>query len=334
MNRFSLFTVFGLLTFCAYQAIGYAQNSETLSLGSSFTENSQLILSRNGNSVVGTSTAGGLTVIRNAFQIDQEQVALPEQFTTARILAVSYYGTVFAASQGTTRCEVFFFNKRGAVEAVPFESSSDCKVLDGASNVVDRLLFAVQDGGITKLFALVGKELLPLWDNSSDRGARLESYAINDLNTIVFTVSTQAGSKRVFRSLYWVPGAGVRALVLPRAVGSRAVVLDVSNKNQYLLTLRKGIGVFDPAKRKLTPTTKLAERLTSNGSVFSSTQLFSTDGRSTRVSCFARGALSGFKLQFGAINDERELVLVARGKGSASLSKVIPLTVKGYPGCR
>ncbi len=334
MKRLFWIALFDFLVLGAVGPMGHAQNSETLALGSGFTESSPLILSRNGNSVVGTSPLGGLMLIRNAFQVDQEEVPLPQQFTSARVLAVSYYGTVFVALQGTGRCEVFSFNQIGQVEPLPIPSADKCSVFAGASNVADRLLVAVDDGGVTKLFVSTAKESLLLWDNSADNSARLESYAMNDLNTVVFTVSSQGGSKRLFLSSYWVPGAGVRELILPSAVGSRSIVLDVSNKNKYLVTLPKGLGVFDPAKRKLTRTAKLAQRLTSNGSVFSSTQLFSTDGTTTRVSCFARGPLNGLKLQFGAVNDERELVLIARGKGSTLLSKVIPFTVKGYPGCR
>lgn len=293
------------------------------------------VFSRNGNSIYGALADGSPVVIRNAFQFDEEMIKLPVEFSPATVLAVSYYGGVYAWRAKENSCEVFEFTPQNTIRNIATHSDvNGCAVTRGAANVVERFVYSVQLGTTLQLQLAFGDSVETIWSSEGLAGLpRLESFALNDLNTAVYTVSRTNAGKRILETFYWVPGHRSRVLALPKTAGATVTARDVNNKNQYLLTLKSGSAVFDPAKKKFTKTSASSLRLTANGAPFNSTTLSPIGQPSVQAACFASGALRGAKVQFGAINDERELILLTRLKGKTGLAKVIPFSVQGFPGC-
>jgi hypothetical protein len=300
-----------------------------------------LILSRNGNSIVGRSNSGALTLMRNSFQFDQTSVALPESIASGRVMAVSYYGAVYSVTKSELGCFLTVYTQFDTIIGpVLISSNPSCEVVSGSANVTDRFVFSVVEGERTQLFLYFDGKLEVVWDSSlylgtnvNFEGVTLEGFAMNDLNTVVFTVSGVVKGKRTFESFFWVPARGVSVLKFPRAAGTRPVIRDVNNKNKYLVSAPGGTAVFDSSKKRITLHKTKATRLTYNSSPFSATTLYSIDGNKVLASCFATGALANTKVQFGAINDEREILLISSTPVSVKVAKIIPFALNGYPKC-
>jgi hypothetical protein len=313
-----------------------AQDYETEVKTTTYKNSASTLFSKNGNSYVLQDLSGKWQVIRNAFQFDESIHPLPDAFSDATLLAISYYGTVFGVKNSTQGCELLIFTSRDQLlPTVPVSSDPSCSITSGASNVTDVFVFQISDSTSSRLLLFRGGTLETLWDSSlhTDVSGKLEGFAVNDLNTIGFTTSTLQRGKRQFSSFFWVPARGVNPIVLPRTASNRPIVRDVNNKNKYLLATPRGVSVFDPAKKRAVSYPFSANRLTSNGSPYTAATVFSTDGTRILASCFATGGLAGNKVEFASVNDERELLLVGKSPVGLKVAKVIPYTVKGYPRC-
>ena len=313
-----------------------AQDYETEVKTTTFKNSTSTLFSKNGNSYVLQDVSGKWQVVRNAFQFDESVHPLPDAFSDTTLLAISYYGTVFGVRKSALGCELLVFtSKDELLPSVSISQDPECRIISGASNVTDVFVFQLTDSISSRLLLFRVGTIETLWDSSlqPDSPARLEGFAINDLNTIGFTVSTLQGGKRQFSSFFWVPARGVNPIVLPRTASTRPIVRDVNNKNKYLLATPRGVAVFDPAKRRVVSYPFSAQRLTSNGSPYTAATVFSTDGTRIMASCFATGGLAGNKVELASVNDERELLLVGRSTSGLKVAKVIPYTVKGYPRC-
>lgn len=331
----SFFAILFLVSVAGASSL-FAQSYDTEVSTVSYRPKSEFIFSRNGNSFVATDASGVRRVVRNSFQFDEESVVIPDSVALKRIVAVSYYGAVYAVSEGDNGCGVTVFTQQSTVSPeVLLSSEAGCVVTGARANVADRLLVAIRTPTTTRLVLFLNGQVETLWD-AADSGLvspRLESFTINDLNTAPFTISHSVRGARQFSSFFWVPVRGTSPLVFPKSAGKRPVVRDANNKNKYLITVPKGVGVFDPAKRRVVISKVAANRLTSNGTPFNATSIFPTNAARTVAGCFAVGALSGFKVQFAAITDERELVLLGTSPSANRVAKVIPFTVNGYPQC-
>lgn len=313
-----------------------AQSYDTEVSAASFRAKGDFVFSRNGNSFVATDSTGVRRVVRNSFQFDEESVVIPDAIAAKRIVAVSYYGSVYAVSEGELGCSLTVFTQHSTVlPDVTLSTEAGCKITGASANVADRVILAIQTASTTKLVLFLNGSSETLWDaeRSGLVSPRLESFTINDLNTAPFTVSHVVRGRRQFASFFWVPAGGVSALTFPRNAGPRPIVRDANNKNKYLITVPSGVAVFDPSKRRIVVSKVSANRLTSNGTPFNASTIFSPGITRTVAGCFAVGGLSGFKVQFAAINDERELLLLGTSPSSSKVAKVIPFTENGYPRC-
>lgn len=313
-----------------------AQDYDTEIAAKSFKSGSPAIFSKNGNSYAIKDATGQWQVVRNAFQFDETIHPLPIQFLDTQILAVSYYGSAFGFRKNDEGCSIVVYTAKDQLLG-PFLVSpvKDCSIPSGAANVTEVLAFAVHTDSASRLLLLRAGAIEEVWNSSTHVGntPKLEGFALNDLNTVGFTISTLQKGRKQFSSSFWVPARGVNPLILPKAASKRAIIKDVNNRNTYLLSTQGGVAVYDPAKKRVSQLRASASRLTSNGSPFTSSTLFSTDGTRTVASCFSTGGLSGHKVEFAAINDERELMLLGTAPAGVKIAKVIPFTVKGYPKC-
>lgn len=331
--RFITYTVLSVII--TGQSIS-AQDYETEVKTTTFKNTTSTLFSKNGNSYVLQDFSGKWQIVRNAFQFDESTHALPDTFSDATLLAISYYGTVFGVKKSEQGCELLVFTSKDLLLPPTLVSQdAECSIISGASNVTDVFVFQIKDSTSSRLLLFRGGTLETLWDSNPfmDVAGKLEGFAVNDLNTIGFTVSTLQKGKRQYSSYFWVPARGVNPIVLPRSATTRPIVRDVNNKNKYLLATPRGVAVFDPAKKRVVSYTFSANRLSSNGSPYTASTVFSTDGTRTVASCFATGELSGHKVEFASVNDERELLLLGKSPSGIKVGKVIPYTVKGYPRC-
>ena len=297
-----------------------------------FKSGSPAIFSKNGNSYAIKDATGQWQVVRNAFQFDETVHPLPTEFLDSQVLAVSYYGSAFGFRKNEEGCSIIAYTAKDELLG-PFlvSDSKECHIPSGAANVTEVLAFPVHDDTSSHLLLLRTGAIESIWNSSTQAGSSstLEGFALNDLNTVGFTISTLSKGRKQFSSSFWVPARGVNPIMLPKTLNKRAIIKDVNNKNTYLLSTQGGVAVYDPAKRRVSQFKVSASRLTSNGSPFTTSTLFSTDGTKTVASCFSTGGLSGHKLEFAAINDERELMLLGTAPTGVKIAKVIPFTVKG-----